>query len=225
MSATKVVFGDGLDSALLSKAFTDTTPCVSPPDESVQSTDGTSLQLVVDFQADPVSVLVGTDAVVASTKIFTFTNYTFTSKVGAKLVITGAANAGNNGTFVISAVTAHTATCTTASGLVNETFGNNVIVTVLRSEAASVPTGAWTIAASNNYAPPLISTLGQPPTPGNFSDVTALFNSPAAIAAVTTASSQYVQARVDARTLQVTFTPTAGLGTARCFRFSKSWSR
>lgn len=225
MSATKVVFGDGIDSVLLNKAFTDTTPCVSPPDESVQSADGVGLQLAVDYQVDPVAVLVGTDAVVSSTKVFTFTNYTFTAKVGAKITISGAANAGNNGTFLISAVSGHTATTSTASGLVNETFDNSVIVTVTRSEAASTPTGAWTVTASNNYAPPLISTLGQAPTPGTFSDITSLFNSPAAIAAVTTASSQFVQARVDARTIQVTFTPTGGLGSARCYRFAKSWSR
>lgn len=224
MSRIKSDFGDGVE-GVYSKAFTDTTPIVYSGIFH-GGFDGAGLQLIVDYQVDNVTVA-NTDNVVASTKVFTFSNYTFTGKTGAKIKISGAANAGNNGTFTITSVTTHTATCSGASGLADETFDpTKVTVQVIRSETASVPAGTWTVACSNNYvAPSNGSTYGAAPATGTFTDISALFNSPASIAAVTDASSQYVQARLDARHLQITFTPSAGLGTATAAIYLKSWSR
>jgi hypothetical protein len=67
------------------------------------------------------------DAVVAATGHWTFTNGAFDSTyVGAAMTIAGAANAGNNGTFIITAVISATVVVTAITGLVNETFGGGV---------------------------------------------------------------------------------------------------
>jgi hypothetical protein len=230
--ANKVTFpdgGSGWDMMPPGTLIVGTTPNVTPP-LGVEDADGLSLHLVVDYQVDGIALNVGTDAVVASTGVWTFTNYTFTGLTGAKLVIANAANAGNNGTFAISSVSGHTAT-TATTGLVNETFGPNVTVSVIRSETASHPAGTWTVTASNDYISPGTSKFGHSPNPGHFATVTTMFYlpapTPAAIAAVTDAGSQYVQAspHFDGGTIQVTFTPSAGLGTPRVYVLGKSWSR
>lgn len=70
----------------------------------------------------PVPVVYSTDAVVASTGVWTFSTATFdASYVGGKLTVSGASHPGNNGTFVILSQTTHTLT-TATTGLVNETF-------------------------------------------------------------------------------------------------------
>lgn len=223
MSRIKSDFGDGSE-GLFSGTIVSTTPIVFSGIFH-GGFDGAGLQLIASYQVDPVTVIPTTDAVVASTGVWSFGNYTFTAKVGAKLVVSGAANAGNNGTFTITAVTAHTAT-TATTGLVNETFGPNVVVSVIRSETASKPAGTWTVACSNNYVPASNgSNYGASPATGTFTDISTLFNSPAAIAAVTDAGSQYVQARLDARHLQITFTPSSGIGTMTAAVYLKSWSR
>src|SRR5580692_6602876 len=140
MASGKNIFGDGTEGIVLAQAFTTTAACVSSVVDH-RNMDGCALQLLVSLQVDQVNVVSGTDNVVASTKVFTFGNYTFTGLVGATINISGAANAGNNGSFVISAVSGHTATCSTASGLVNETFGPAVVVTVSHSETAAKPAG------------------------------------------------------------------------------------
>lgn len=222
MASGKIVYGDGTDALVLTGTIVSTTPVVGDIVDT-RNTDGCSLSLAVDYQVDAITIT-GTDHVVASTGVWTFANYTFTAKVGAKLNVSGATHAGNNGTFTITAVTAHTAT-TATTGLVDETFTTAVTATVTRSEAASHPAGTWTVAGSNNFAPPSnSSSYGQAPGAGKFADISALFNSPAAIAAVTDAGVQYVQARYDGRSLQVTFTPSSGLGTPRCWIYTKSWS-
>lgn len=229
MPITKDTYGDGKDNFVLPPtAISSTNPIVSHVIDT-RDKDAISLQLIVDFQQDPVPITPG-DAVVASTGVWTFAGYTFTGKTGAKLVVSGAANAGNNGTFAITAVGTHTAT-TATTGLVDESFGPNVVVSVTRSEAASVPQGAWTVAAVNDYIPPVpissSGSYGSPAGAGHFSDITALFSKPTAIAAVTTASSQYRQAdpHFDGRALQITFTPSAGIGKVSVAAYLKNWSR
>lgn len=240
MAASKVTRGDGLDVYLMgnpyggapSGAFTNTTPQVSSQDDTSE-VDGLSLHLIVDFAQDEISIIAGTDAVVASTGVWTFGNYTFTGLVGAKLIVSGAANAGNNGTFSISAVSGNTAT-TATTGLVNETFGPNVVVFVMRSEAASVPQGTWTIQGANDFVSGATvggnggaTQYGMPGQPGNWPNITAMFTVPATIAAVTTAGSQIVcpAGHFSIKNLRATFTPSSGRGTARVARFAKSWSR
>lgn len=231
MASTKIVLGDGNEGYLIGEpgavagptgVFTTTTPMSGQA--GLQNVDGVSLHLIVDFQSDSVAVT-GTDNVVAGTGVWTFASYTFTGFVGAKLQISGAANAGNNGTFAITAVSGHTAT-TATTGLVNETFGPNVFINVIRSETASVPAGAWTVFGSNDFAPRGIAAYGQVENAGHWADISALFSSPSVIAVVATATSQIVQppGHLSVRSLRVTFTPSAGKGTARCALFAKSWS-
>lgn len=243
MAANRTTRGDSADAYLMGDpagsapkgAFTDTTPQTSANDSTAEY-DGLSLHLIVDYEVDEIAVIAGTDAVVASTGVWTFGNYTFTGKVGAQLVVSGAANAGNNGTFAITAVSGHTAT-TATTGLANETFGPGVVVFVIRSETASKPAGNWKIFGANDFAPgPLTAQAGlgnaaaanlygQPPQAGHFTDITALFTTPAAVA---DAGSQIIvptNGNVSARHIHAVFTPTGGLGTARVARFGKSWAR
>ena len=71
------------------------------------------------------------DAVNSGTGVWTFANGAFIpSYVGFVLVIAGAANAGNNGTFVITAVSPTTITTATGS-LVTESFGSGVSASIL----------------------------------------------------------------------------------------------
>ena len=196
----------------------------------VRDKDAVSLQLIVDYQVDTITVIGAADHVVASTGVWTFGNYTFTGLTGAKLVISGATNAGNNGTFAITGVSGHTAT-TATTGLVDETFAASVTAQVIRSETASHPAGAWTVLASNDYVPGAAGSssgaYGAPANPGHFFSVTALFSKPTTIAAVTDANAQYVQAdpHFDGRHLKVIFTPSGGAGTASVSPYRKNWSR
>ncbi len=218
----------GDDSPLVLGAISGTTPQTTILD--VRDKDAVSLQLIVDYQVDTVTVIGASDHVVASTGVWTFGNYTFTGLTGAKLVVSGAANAGNNGTFSITGVSGHTAT-TATTGLVDETFAAGVTVQVIRSETASHPAGTWTILASNDYVPPApssgIGAYGSAPNPGHFFDVKALFSKPTTVAAVTDANAQYVQAdpHFDGRHLKVTFTPSGGAGTVSVAPYRKNWSR
>ena len=243
MAANRTTKGDSADAYLMGDpagslpkgAFTDTTPQTSSNDDTGEY-DGLSLHLIVDYEKDQINVIAGTDNVNSGTGVWTFGNYTFTGLVGAQLVVSGAANAGNNGTFAITAVSGHTAT-TATTGLVTETFGPAVVVYVIRSEAASKPAGNWKIFGANDFAPgPLTvqaglgnaaaaNRYGQPPQAGHFADITALFTTPAAVA---DAGSQIVvptNGNIAARHVRAVFTPTGGLGTARVARFGKSWAR
>jgi hypothetical protein len=220
----KNVLGNGSE-AIFPMAFSDTTPQDTGP-QGHGSLDSLSLQLIVDYQVDQETVT-NTDNVVASTTTFTFADITFTGLVGATINVSGATNAGNNGSFVISSVTsAHVVVCTTASGLVNETFDpTRVTVTVTHTETAAKPQGAWTVLVSNTFVESATGpTYNAPPSAGRWTDVTALFDEPAAIAGVTDAGSQYVQAPLHARHFKVIWAPSSGKGVATAAIFGKSWS-
>lgn len=249
MSLSKVVRGEGSDAYLLGDpyapsvtgGFTTTTPVASATDLA-SDLDGLSLALIVDYAVDQIAVISGTDAVVASTGVWTFGNYTFTGLIGAKLVVSGAANAGNNGTFAITAVSGHTAT-TATTGLVNETFGPSVVVYVVHSETASKPAGSWKIFASNDFAPGVSPPAGlndsgfagqygqgpnnqaDPNKAAHWTDITTQFSVPAMVTEVADASAQIVSppGHFSHRHYYVQFTPTSGKGTCRVARFSKSW--
>lgn len=245
MSFSKVVRGESADAYLLGNpatgptqplggGFTTNVAVISSID-STADFDGLSLGLIVDYAQDQIAVDDGVDAVVASTGVWTFTNFTFTGLVGAKLVVSGAANAGNNGTFAITAVSTDTAT-TATTGLVNETFGPNVVVYVIHSETASHPAGAWKIFGSNDFAPGTsvapgvnnqasVTQYGQPPQSGHWTDVTAQFTVPTTIAAVTDQNAQLVSpaGHFSHRHYYAQFTPTGGKGTCRVPAFRKSW--
>lgn len=239
MADSKVTKGDSGDSYLMGSpqgaiptgvfANNVTTPLISSQDDT-SDVDGFSLQLIVDFQQDQVAVIAGTDAVVASTGVWTFGNYTFTGMVGNFLVVSGAANSGNNGVFAITVVSGHTAT-TATTGLINETFGAGVSVLVLRADLT--PSGLWTIQGSNDFTGAGASRYGQIANLGHWSDITSLFSTPATIAPVVAptgtqfGSHQIVQVpnHLSVRHYRATFTPSSGAGTARVVRFGKSWSR
>ena len=77
------------------------------------------------------------------------------------------------------------------------------------SDEGQTLTGSWTIELSNDFTPASTGTAyGQASgNAGLWTDVTALFNP--AIDAVIADSSQYAQMDLRARSLRVTFTPTA----------------
>jgi len=86
-----------------------------------------------NFSTDTPAVTAGTDGVVSGTGVFTVTNETFTGmSPPPRLVVSGAANSGNNGTFYCSSIGAHTCTASSTSGLVTETFGAGVTFQVKR---------------------------------------------------------------------------------------------
>ncbi len=212
--------GQSKDAQVMSYAFTNTTASTTSGDD-MREFDSVGAQLIAEFAITTVEAA-NTDAVVASSKTWTISGLTFTGLTGATIRVSGAANAGNNGDFVISSVSsAHVAVTSTASGLVTETFTNAVEVSLVRTD--SPPAGTWKIEVSNNFVPNTNgSVYGQPPTAGTWTDITSAFSP--TISSVTTAGSQYVQADLTARDIRWTFTPTSGRGTAIVRRFCKSWS-
>jgi hypothetical protein len=159
---------------------------------------------------------------VASSKTWTLSEFDFTGLTNAMIVVSGATNAGNNGTFTISSVSsAHVIVTTTATGLVNETFTAALRVTVLHAE--DPPQGTWKIEVSNDFVPDCNGTVyGQIPNTGTWTDITGEFSP--GIDAVTDAVTQYAQMNITARSLRYTFTPTDGQGMVSALRFAKSWS-
>ncbi len=214
--------GESQDATVMDTTFTGTTAIVTSGD-SMRDFDSVGAQLVVDFNSSSFTGS-ASDALVGGTKTWTLSEFTFTGLTGATIRVTGAANAGNNGDFVISSVTsAHVIVTTTATGLVNETFSTSLLVEVIRTDTAAVPAGTWKIEVSNDFVPNSNSNVyGQKTQAGTWTDITSAFSP--TIAAVITAGSQYVQADLTARDIRWTFTPSAGQGKARVRRFCKSWS-
>ncbi len=212
--------GESQDATVMDSTFTGTTAIVTSGD-SMRDYDSVGAQLVADYNSSSFTASVS-DAVVGASKTWTLSEFTFTGLSGASIRVSGATNAGNNGTFVISSVTsAHVIVTTTATGLVNETFSAAVLVEVIRTDAP--PAGTWKIEVSNDFVPNSNSNVyGQKTQAGTWTDITSAFSP--TIAAVTTAGSQYVQADLTARDIRWTFTPTSGQGKARVRRFCKSWS-
>jgi len=172
--------------------------------------DGCGLQLVTEDLREEITVETG-DEVDAATDTFTFDGFDFTGLEGAFVVISGAAEAGNNGSWEVTTGADGSFESAGATGLVDEEFDpDTVTVYILRSDDPA--TGTWKIEVSNNYVNPKLPGLSQfGGRDTKWSDITSQFTP--AIASVTAASSQYVQAYpLVARQLRVTFTPTAGLG-------------
>ena len=213
--------GDGDDNVVIpSTDFTDTTAITSEGDD-VRDVDSVGVQLIADFLAESFSGS-ASDAVVASSKTWTLSEFDFTGLGGATIRVSGATNAGNNGDFVISSVSsAHVIVTTTATGLVNETFTAALRVSVLHTE--DPPAGDWKVEVSNDFVPNCNGTVyGQISNTGTWSDITAELTP--GLSAVTTAGSQYAQLDITARAIRYTFTPTGGQGAVKVLRFAKSWS-
>ncbi len=102
---------------------------------SSQNTAGDYLLWYVphDLPLAPVTIVdmtTGTNSVNAATNTWTLTNGAFTAAdVGTSLVVQDATNPGNNGSFVITAVTNATTVVTgVATGLATEAFATSVLV-------------------------------------------------------------------------------------------------
>lgn len=146
---------------------------LTDPGRTIRSLDGVSYCVFVENVTADVT-LSASDGVVALSKTFTITEFDFTGMVGATITISGAAQSGNNGTFVISTVSsAHVIICTTASGLADETFSADVSLVVERTDAPLQAT--VTVEVSNNFVAAEQAAFGQQASPGNWTDVTAAF--------------------------------------------------
>jgi hypothetical protein len=165
------------------------------------------------------------DTVTAISGTWHFVNGNFTAaSVGATFTVAGASHSGNNGTFTILTYVSATNVTTATTGLVDETFGAGVTVSV--NEASLV--GTWKIEISNDVA--LNSNggdLGQTPYAGHWTDMTSVFAGPAIVAVTTSAATrnQYAQGQFTIRAVRFTFTSTAGRGYPLVIFKSKYWGR
>ena len=177
--------------------------------------DGCAFQLITEAATRTITHDAD-DSVVALTGTWRFDNGAFTAQdVGATFTVSGAANPGNNGTFTILTVVDGTHVTTATTGLVDETFGAGVTVTLSGGVALQ---GAWTCDVSLDYVDAHLPGLNQLANAGHWAPVSTKFantGSPffPAIAAVTTASNQYLQMYpFVGRAVRWTFTPSTGQG-------------
>jgi hypothetical protein len=79
----------------------------------------------------------------------------------------------------------------------------------------STVAGSWKVEVSNDYSGAGGGNFMQPPTAGDWVDITSAF-SPSIAAVTSGGSSQFVQmGPLSCRTIRVTFTPTSGAGNVR----------
>ena len=181
--------------------------------------DGSAYQLITEnIDSGPIAIGASDSSVTASTMTFVLPGYDFTGQTGATIHIAGAANAGNDGAFVITSVTdAHTVVASAATGLVDETFDPaTVTITVERTDVPLL--GTWEIDVSNIFS----INLGNDREVADpkWSDITPGFSP--AIVAVTAASNQPAQAAPFAfRAHRVVFHATGGVGYVSVYNFQK----
>ena len=92
----------------------------------------------------PVNLISYTGAgssVVGATGVWTLAGGSSIPMVGDYLIVSGATNAGNNGTFPITAVSGNTATTGTTAGLVNESFSG--VVSISEQSAFNTAMEPW----------------------------------------------------------------------------------
>lgn len=220
---SKYQFGEtNREGRLLDEVLVDATSAAvdqATPGYNLARADSSAYQLITENLEADVVIGASDSSVVASSKTFTLPGYDFTGQVGATIHVRGdVAQPTNNGDFVVSTVTsAHIVVCTTASGLVNETF--DPTTTTITVERTDIPlTGDWEIDVSNI----LSQNLGndrevQDP---KWSDITAGFSP--AIVAVTAASNQAAQAAPFAfRAHRVVFHAATGKGYISVYNFQK----
>ncbi len=214
-------FGQGVNSRLLyQEATSGTTPVVALID--LEDFDVGSLHLIVENNTRTV-VVTGTDSVVAISGTWTFANAVFTTNdVGGTITVTGATNAGNNGTFTILTRVSATVITTATTGLVNETFSASVGLTVTGAPV----TGSWLIEGSNDYAK--ANWGGQNATAGHWADLaTLIYPALVSVTAPYPAASgnQLLNfAPLGVRTLRATLTPATKAGLISVFGYGKSSS-
>ncbi len=208
------MYGDGQDCYFWrpEDVVSGTDETESEPINAMARNDITGVQFVVDPD-DRLITHDADDSVVALTGNWRFDNGAFTADdVGGTITVTGASNAGNNGTFTILTVPSATHITTSTSGLVNETFGVDVEAVITRE----LLEGSWAVEISNDYTPDSFSgDFGQDPDdPGHWTDITDLFSPSIADvdSAVATSYSQYVQATICVRAIKFSFAATSGFG-------------
>lgn len=212
------VVGQGKNCYVLNEAVSDTLPHRSTPTHLAHSRSA-SYQLVTEgvrrsFHSNSDGA---TDGVVASTHTWTLTNAVVVSgDVGGLLIVYGSAH--NDGVYSIASRTSATV-LVTGQTQTNETFAAGVKFTIVPPGTLA---GAWIIEVSNDFSPEGGGENGQPPSAHTetWTDITAAFDSPAAIAAVVAATAstrnQFVQAApLAARCIRATFTATSGAGVAK----------
>lgn len=220
MAGSGYRYGDGDDYIAIpedSQTIDGTTPIVSKVID-IRDLDTVSFQLISADLVEPVTVTEG-DSVVAEDTEFFFAAFDFTGLEDAVVTISGAAEEGNNGSFVITTGADGSFVAAGAVGLVDEDFDPET-VTVTITHAEDPAQGAWTFEVSNNFQPGGIAAYGQVAAAGDWSSVTTLFDP----TAVTAPNKEFVQANIRGRSLRATFTPTDGLGTVRANVNGKSWS-
>ncbi len=225
-----LIYGEGLDCYFIGKQGNPASQLVTtavatssgPIPCKMMSSSG--IQLVVDPYVYNIAHNAA-DTVTAGTGTWHFVNGNFTTlSVGATFTVTGASHSGNNGTFTILTYVSATNVTTATTGLVDETFGAGVAVTV--TEPSLV--GSWKIEISNDYAGASNGgSFGQAPDAGHWTDITALYTSPsiaAVVAAPSATRSQYAQGQLTVRNLRVTFTSTAGRGFPLALGKNQNWA-
>jgi hypothetical protein len=160
----------------------------------IDSMDNVSLQLISYFQEDAVTLNVA-DNVVASTKTFTFANYSFTGKSGCVIRIAGAAHAGHNGDFTV--LRADSPLVGAWSVGVSNTFSIGML-------NDPPDPGEWTPIPNSEFSPAVAAVTGTTVT----ADETYQTNQP-------------VVALLPFRAVQVSFAYTSGLGSISVFMFNK----
>jgi len=229
MASCKVTTDGITTGPILANGFTGGDDTVYSAPVDVRNYDGFSLQLIADYFTAPIE-LTGPGSVDAATSTFTLPGNDFTGLEGSTITVSGAANDENNGSFLVDSVLDDTLTIAGHHTFVDETFGPDVALSLSMTQAP--PTGTWKIEGSNDFAtqtsqsPAQGGAYGSPGNLGHWSDITALFNKPAAVASVSDATSQIVQpdGHCSVRHIRVSFTPSGGMGSPSAYLYAKSWS-
>jgi hypothetical protein len=163
-------------------------------------------------------------AVAAGTATWTFANGAFdASMVGGSFTVTGAAEAGNNATFVITAVNSATEIETDDGTAVTETFVGAGMTFSYTYDGDGDITGTFAVAVSNSYIPNPDSS--QPAVrDGAWTDVTARIDDiddPAGTAGNTDIDCGFVSQCF----VRVTLTPAAGGGLVDFYASGKAYNR
>lgn len=180
--------------------------------------DNIAFQLKWVVEAGRTVAHTAADAVVAGTGTWRFDNGAFTAAdVGGSFTVAGAANAGNNHTFVILTRVDATHVTTATTGLVNETFGSGVTMSLVRA----LPTGVFTVETSQDGQTNNQSGAQTKIDPGTTGKITlsgilgpvTLVPSTAGTSPTANASSTNIRCnQVEAPYIRLSYAPTTGGG-------------
>jgi hypothetical protein len=212
-----MVLGRASDVSIMNAVISGTTPIVSDIAE-IMDLDDIGLQLVVE-QPARLFFSKDTDTVVAGTHTWTLANWgLLATDVNGTLKVSGAVQANNNATVTISSRTSATVGVTNGTQT-DETFGAGTVRFVVTPPLAT-GAGVWKVEVSADHVSDGVPALNQVQNTdlAHWSDITAQF-SPTILnpdGAAAAKSNQWVsKSNLACRKIRVTFTPSAGAGTAR----------